>query len=72
MGMGIGKRYFVQALETIFGDFDTCVEYMNNHKPRNKYEFYELEPYPSFEEDGSAIVYEYRLSLLTGKKYRRK
>ena len=46
MSIGLGKRYWVRMLKYHFGDLDSCLQFMNENKPKNEKEWFELRPLP--------------------------
>ena len=53
MSIGLGKRYWVHVIRHHFGKLEDCLKYMNEHKPRNIYQWYELRPYVRVRDEGT-------------------
>ena len=44
MSFGLGKCYWVHLIQHFYGSLDECLKYMQEHKPQNKFQWYELRP----------------------------
>lgn len=44
MSLGLGKRYWVRVVYWFCGSLEECIAFMQDHKPRGDYEWFELRP----------------------------
>ncbi len=44
MSLGLGKKYWVHMIKHFYGTLEECINYMNQNKPRNNKQWYELRP----------------------------
>lgn len=65
MSIGLGKRYWVRMLKYHFGDLDSCLQFMNENKPKNEKEWFELRPLPKVIKGKAVSCKEYQVSLVT-------
>ena len=61
MAFGLGNHYLVQVIKWKSGTLEECIEFMNQNKPINTKEWYELEPIPDVK---NGTCSEYHCSLV--------
>ena len=68
MSMGLGKRYFVHVIKYFYGSLEECLKYMNENKPANKRQWYELRPDVHIRKYSQTYCENYQCSLVEEAK----
>lgn len=50
MAIGLGKKYWIHVIKHFYGTLEQCIQFMNQNKPKNNKEWYELRPIPNVKE----------------------
>lgn len=57
MSLGLGHKYWVHILKHFYGTLEECIKHMQENKPSNKYQWYELRPDVIIKKEGSYNEY---------------
>ena len=68
MSMGLGKQYWVHMIRHHHGDLESCIKYMQEHKPSSNTQWYELRPIPKIKKGQEITCDEYSCDLVEQAK----
>ena len=64
MAFGLGHEYWVHVIKYHDGDLESCIKFMQENKPKNEYQWYELRPMVDYNKGKTITCTEYQCNLV--------